>query len=103
MPTIHRLLIATSALTLSAGLFLTLPALADTALEQLQGVAEESEEAAQAPTPEAAKEEAGEGIDTPSNDAPPVDLRHCEPNCTVNPCDLNPELEGCKDQGGPIE
>lgn len=103
MPTIHRILIASSALTLSAGLFLAVPAVAETALEQLQGVAEESEEAAQAPTPEAAKEEAGEGIDTPSNDAPPVDLRHCEPNCTVDPCDLNPEREGCKDQGGPIE
>jgi hypothetical protein len=72
----------------------------DSAQEQLEDAAQSSEDAANAPTPEQAREEAGGQFDTDA-DSDAVDLRDCEPNCEVDPCELAPEK--CKDQGGPVE
>lgn len=65
-------LIKISALALAAACLATAPALAESAMQQLQGVQQQSDKAQRNRSLEGAKQQSGQGIDTKGAYAPPV-------------------------------
>jgi len=61
-----------SALALAAAWLAAAPALAESAMQQLQGVQQQSDKAQRNPSLEGAKKQSGQGIDTKGSYAAPV-------------------------------